>query len=343
MGPRFLTEWLDSIPMIQCDKDCAVALSKNYPVVALESSVIAQGLPAPHNRQTAFACETILREMGVVPATIAVIDGAVKVGLTADEIDRLASDTACAKLSRRDLAVAQAQGRTGGTTVAATLAVAAQAGISVFATGGIGGVHRGGEGSLDVSADLIELGRSPAAVVASGAKTILDLPRTLEVLETQGVPVVGYQTDVFPAFTCRGSGLPLTARVESPDEAAAVMRRHWELGGGGLLFANPIPRRRRAAAGRAGGLDRLEAEARSLGAAGIAGQAVTPFLLARLAEISGGRTLRANIALLKHNARVAGQIAAAYAAERLCTLRRPSPPPPPMAGRSPLSRKRARD
>ena len=298
--------------ILKLSREVDDALQGQRPIVAFESSVIAQGLPAPHNMETALACEAILREMGAIPATIAVIDGILKVGLTAAEIERLASDPGCAKLSRRDLAPALAAGTTGGTTVAATLAVAAQTGIRVFATGGIGGVHRGGEDSLDISADLAELGRCPVAVVAAGAKTILDLPRTLEVLETQSVPVVGYGTDDFPAFTCRASGLKLTARVEDPAGAAAVMRHHWALAGGGLLFANPVP--------EAEALPRAELEGwiavaeQEAAAAGVAGQAVTPFLLARLAEISGGRTLAANIALLKNNARVAGEIAVAFAA-----------------------------
>ncbi len=292
--------------------EVAAALAGGHPVVALESTAIALGLPRPRNLETARRLEQTIRAEGAVPATVALIDGRIRVGLAADELAAFASRDDVVKASRRDLAPLVAAGRPGATTVAATLAVCARAGIRVFATGGIGGVHRGGDISLDISADLAALTASPVALVSAGAKLILDLEKTLEALETHSVPVIGYGCDEFPAFYCRSSGIALDVRIDAPEEAAAVMRAHWAMGGSGVLFANPVP--------EAAALDRGEVEVwieTALGAAasaGIAGKEVTPFLLDRLAVLSGGRTVEANIALLENNARVAAQIARADAA-----------------------------
>ena len=275
--------------------DVADALAANRPVVALESTIIAHGMPYPRNLETAREVEAIIRDEGAVPATIAVLDGRIRVGLDASDLERLATAPDMAKLSRRDMAVALAQGGHGATTVAATMLCANLAGIRLFVTGGIGGVHRGGEASFDVSADLEELATTPVAVVCAGAKSILDLPKTLEYLETRGVPVIGFGTDTFPAFYCRSSGLALDHRCDTPEQAAAIIAAQAELpGAGGLVIANPIP--------KADALDRSEVDAaidRAIGEAtaqGIGGKDVTPFLLARLAEITGGRSLDANIA-----------------------------------------------
>jgi pseudouridine-5'-phosphate glycosidase len=293
--------------------EVARALDAGRPVVALESSLISHGLPRPRNLATARRLEAVAREEGAVPATVALLDGRLRVGLSDAEIEDLATAEGVAKVSRRNLAAVLAGKGRGAATVAATAAAAALAGIRVFATGGIGGVHRGGEASLDVSADLGALARSPVAVVSAGAKSILDLERTLEVLETWGVPVVGYRTDDFPAFFSHSSGLALEARVDTPEAAAELMRAHWGLGlTGGLLFANPIPK---DAAVEPEVLETWMAAALAEAAArGVSGKAVTPFLLERLNRQSGGRTLDANVALLEHNARIGARIAAAYAA-----------------------------
>jgi pseudouridine-5'-phosphate glycosidase len=293
--------------------EVAEALVGRRPVVALESTAIALGLPRPRNLETARQLEQSVRAEGATPATVALIGGRIRVGLAEDELAAFASRDDVAKASRRDLGHLLATGRAGATTVAATLAVCTLAGIRVFATGGIGAVHRGGNISLDISADLAALAVSPVALVSAGAKLILDLEKTLEVLETKSVPVIGYGCDEFPAFYCRSSGLALDARVDTPEEAAAVLRAHWTVGGGsGVLFANPVP--------EAAALDRAEVEGwietalAEADAAGVTGKAVTPFLLDRLAALSGGRTVEANIALLDNNARVAAQIARADAA-----------------------------
>jgi pseudouridine-5'-phosphate glycosidase len=287
--------------------DVASALREGRPVVALESTLIAHGLPRPLNLEVARRVEDMVRQEGAVPATIAVLRGVPTVGVSDRELEELALAEGVLKASSRDLAVATAQKRTAATTVAATMRLAHRAGIRVFATGGIGGVHRGAAETWDVSADLAEMARTPVAVVCAGAKSILDLPRTLEVLETLAVPVIGYGTEDFPAFYVRSSGLALGARVDSPSEAARFLVDHWSLGGAGLVLATPLD--------AAAALDRDDFEAalaeadRQAAAQGVRGPALTPFLLARLAEITGGRTLKANQALVLANARLAAQVA----------------------------------
>ncbi|TQV77742.1 pseudouridine-5'-phosphate glycosidase [Denitrobaculum tricleocarpae] len=301
-----MTDLLDLRP------DVADALRKGEPVVALESTIISHGMPYPTNLEVARRVEKIIREAGAVPATIGLIEGRIKVGLTAEELSLFAQAADVAKVSTRDLGLVLANGDKGATTVAATMITAALAGIRVFVTGGLGGVHRGAEQSYDVSADLTELGRQKVAVVCAGAKAILDLPKTLEVLETGGVPVIGYGTDEFPAFFSRTSGLPLAARVETAKDAARVMKSHWDLGlESGLVLANPLP--------DAAALDQEQVEAyigqalAEADAERITGKDVTPFLLRRLGELSAGRTLQANIALVENNARIGGALAVAYA------------------------------
>lgn len=284
------------------------ALNANSPVVALESALISHGLSYPQNLETARALEQAVRENGTVPATIAIIEGKIRVGLTEGELERLATEKGVRKVSRRDLPIAVARGEDGATTVAATMYVAALAGIEVVATGGIGGVHRGQ--SADISADLPELAQTRVAVVCSGAKAILDLPLTLEWLETHGVPILGYETDEFPAFYSRQSGLPVDIRVDTPEEAARIIRTKWELGlEGGVLVTVPVPEEAE--------LPREVAEhaiERALAAAeegGITGKTLTPFLLSQIVHITEGRSMAANVALLKNNAAVAARIASA--------------------------------
>jgi pseudouridylate synthase len=276
--------------------------------VALESTVISHGLPFPHNLELARAMEQEVRDAGATPATIGVVAGEPCVGMSPDEIERFAQAEGVLKLSRRDIAYAAATGRDGATTVSATMALAAMAGVQVFATGGIGGVHRGARESWDISADLTELARTPVLVVCAGAKAILDLPATLEYLETAGVPVLGLGTDELPAFYSMSSGLPV-ARVEDVAQAARVWRAHRALGGAGMLLAVPPPAEvalapEEVAAPIARALARAEA-------AGIRGQAVTPFLLAAMAEETNGESIRTNVALLRQNARVAARLALA--------------------------------
>ncbi|MEO1248520.1 MAG: pseudouridine-5'-phosphate glycosidase [Pseudomonadota bacterium] len=288
--------------------EVARALADGTPVVALESTIIAHGMPYPQNLETAKSVEAIVRAQGAVPATIAVLDGAFVVGLTDDEIERIAKSPDMPKLSRRDLPLAIARGGDGATTVAATMIGANLAGISVFATGGIGGVHRGAENSFDVSADLEELGRTPVSVVSAGAKAILDLPKTLEVLETKGVPVIGYRTDEFPAFYSSTSGLPVPLRCNEPGEIAGVLRAMRALNQtAGALIANPIPADMALEPSAIN--DVIDGALTEAEAAGIVGRDVTPFLLAKVAEKTKGESLEANIALVKHNAALAAQIA----------------------------------
>ena len=296
--------------MLQISPQISRALRQNSPLVALESTVIAHGLPFPHNVETALRLEEIVREEGALPATVGVIGGTLRVGLSSEEIERLATGRSVRKVSRRDLPLVVARQEDGATTVAATMWIAHQAGIRVFATGGIGGVHRGQP--FDVSADLPELAQTPVAVVCSGAKAILDLPLTLEWLETHGVPVLGYGADEFPAFYSRSSGLPVDGRVDTPQEAAAVFRAQRALGlPAGLLITVPVPAEAELPAevmeaAIAGALAAAEAR-------GLRGKALTPFLLAEVSRRTGGASLQANLALLENNARVAAQIAVALA------------------------------
>jgi len=299
-------------------EDVAAAITAGQPVVALESTVIAHGLPRPLNLQTARAMESAVREAGATPATVGVLHGKLVVGLSPEQIAFLSEAESVAKVSRADLAAVLVSGGPGATTVAGTMIAAEMAGIRIFATGGIGGVHRGAENSMDISADLTELGRTPVAVVCAGAKAILDLSRTLEVLETFGVPVVGYATKEFPAFYSRESGLQLAHRVDTPEEAAKVMRVQWGSGKRGvnegtrtgILFANPAPRESALPRGEIDAF--IAAALRAAETAGVRGKDVTPFLLQEVARLSGGKTLKANIALLVANATLAGQIAVAY-------------------------------
>jgi len=295
--------------------EVAAALAAGRPVVALESTIISHGMPFPQNLETALAVEAAIRARGAVPATVAVLSGVCHVGLTAEQLAQLAKlGRAAVKTSRRDLPLVLARRLTGATTVSGTMLLAHAAGIDVFVTGGVGGVHRGGESSLDVSADLLELGRTPVCVVCAGVKSILDIPRTLEVLETQGVPVAAWQSDDFPAFYTRRSGCRAPARLDSAAEAAAAVAAAQRLGLAGMLLAVPIPADAEAdgaaiEAATAQALD--EATAQS-----VVGAAITPFVLQRVAELTQGASLRANIALILHNARVGADVALALAALR---------------------------
>jgi pseudouridylate synthase len=288
------------------------ALSQGRAVVALESTIISHGMPFPDNLTTAAQVEAVVRDNGAVPATIALVDGRLRVGLDEAALQRLAQGEGVVKASRRDLPALMARGATAGTTVAATMYLAHWAGIRVFATGGIGGVHRGAEHTFDVSADLTELGRTPVAVVCAGAKSILDLAKTLEVLETNGVPVIGYGTDEFPAFFSRSSGLPVDHRVDGAAAMAAVLARHLQLGlPGGVLVVNPIAAADELAAAEID--DRITQAVADAERQGVTRKEVTPYLLARINELTDGRSLVANIALIKNNAAVGAQIAAALA------------------------------
>jgi len=292
--------------------EVAAALREGAPVVALESTIITHGMPWPQNVETARAVEAEVRAHGAVPATMAVMGGRIHVGLTGAELEALGQAKGVAKLSRADLAACVATGGTGATTVAATMICARLAGISVFATGGIGGVHRGAETSFDISADLPELAQTAVTVVAAGAKAILDLPKTLEWLETAGVPVIAYRQEAFPAFWSRDSGLKAPLRMDSAGEIAAAARMRAALGlPGGQLVANPIPPEAEIA--RAEIMPVVEQALAEAAAQGIAAKAVTPFLLQRIFELTGGRSLAANIALVLNNARLGAAIAGALA------------------------------
>jgi len=299
--------WLDVHPEV------AAALRQGRPVVALESSLIAQGLPWPHNLKAARLAEGAIRGQGVVPATIAVLNGRPTVGLSDYTLEELAQPgRPVVKVSRRDLAAAITQSRTAATTVASTMHLAWCAGIRIFATGGIGGVHPDSVAPWDVSADLQELARTPVCVVCAGAKSILDIPRTLEVLETLQVPVVGYDTDEFPAFYLRSCGIPVPARVNTAAEAASLAAIHWAIGGTGVLLAQPLPRE---VAMTPEELERaLETAERRAAAEHVRGAKLTPYLLGQLAELTNGKTLRANIALVVSNARLAARMAVELAA-----------------------------
>jgi pseudouridine-5'-phosphate glycosidase len=296
-------------PPLAFAPEVASAIAACRPLVALESTIITHGMPFPQNLETARAVEAEVRAHGAAPATIAVSSGLIRIGLAPPELEALAADAGARKLSRADLAVALAEGWTGATTVAATMICARLAGIEVFATGGIGGVHRGAETSFDISADLEELAQTRVTVVASGAKAILDLPKTLEVLETRGVPVIAFGQDTVPAFWSRDSGLPAPLRLDDPAAIARAHRMRGRLGlPGGQLVANPIPTEAEipAAAMRA----HVEAALAEAATRGIAAKDVTPFLLARIGELTAGAALAANIALVRANAALAARIAA---------------------------------
>jgi pseudouridine-5'-phosphate glycosidase len=287
-------------------QDVAGALRSGHPVVALESAVITHGLPRPQNYQLAQALEQEVRQQGATPATVGLMDGKVHVGLSTDELVRLANEDGARKISRRDFGIALARGENGGTTVAGTLIAARLSGIRVFATGGIGGVHR--NAPFDMSADLPELGRSPLVVVCAGAKSILDLPATVEVLETMGVAVIGFGTDQFPAFFSRESGLPVNVRVDHPREIAEIARQHWLLGlESALLVVQPPPADVALPSEQIEGV--IEQALDDAEQQKISGAGVTPFLLDRVNRLSGGASLQANLALLRSNASLAAQIA----------------------------------
>ncbi|SFF06166.1 pseudouridine-5'-phosphate glycosidase [Aureimonas phyllosphaerae] len=296
----------------QCSPAVQAALDAGRPVVALESTIITHGMPWPQNVEMARGVEALIRDEGAEPATIVVLDGVLRIGLSDDELMRLAQTAGAMKLSRADLAFAMATGRTGSTTVAATMIAAALAGIRTFATGGIGGVHRGAETSLDISADLDELARTQVIVICAGAKAILDLHKTFEVLETKGVPVVGFGVDELPSFWSRGSGIPAPLRLDTPEEIAAFQSAREAIGlDGGMLIANPLSPELEIDRETVG--DWIEKALRDAEAAGVRGKAVTPFLLQRIFELSGGRSLEANIELVRSNARLAARIAVASA------------------------------
>lgn len=303
-------------PYLSISPEVRAALEDRRPVVALESTIIAHGMPYPKNVETAFRVEQTVREAGAVPATCAVLRGKMAAGLSGDAIELLGKNGAAVpKASRRDLPYLLSQQRDGATTVAATMIIAHRAGIRLFATGGIGGVHRGAASTMDISADLQELARTPVAVVCAGAKSILDLGLTLEYLETFGVPVLGYRTDEFPAFYTRKSGFAVDYRLDTAGAIARLLNAKWAIGlDGGAVVTNPVP--------EAHQLDRalmdrsIEAALSDAGRQGIKGKAITPFLLARIEQLTEGRSLAANIELVCNNARLAGAIAAAMHAEQ---------------------------
>ena len=287
------------------------AMENNQPIVALESTIISHGMPYPENVVMAKKCEQIIRDSGAVPATIAIMDGKIKIGLNEADLEELGSNGKVAKVSRRDFPYIVASKKIGATTVAATMIAAELAGIKVFATGGIGGVHREGENTMDVSADLQELASTNVAVVCAGAKSILDIGRTLEYLETNGVPIVGYQTDKFPSFYSRVSEFDVDFRLDTPKEMADVMKTKWDLGlDGGLVIANPVPLESEFPYEKIEGITQqalLEAKEN-----GITGKKVTPFLLGKIKELTEGKSLETNIALVYHNAEVAAKLAVEF-------------------------------
>ena len=300
-------------PYLDVNPAVAQALAEGKPVVALESTIISHGMPYPQNVETALKVEEIIRQNGAVPATIAILGGRLKAGLSPAEIEYLGKQgQKVTKASRRDLSVLVAQGADGATTVATTMMIAHMAGIKLFATGGIGGVHRGAETTMDISADLEELGQTDVMVVCAGAKAILDLKLTLEYLETKGVPVLGYQTQELPAFYTRTSGLKVDYQVDSPEMLAKILKTQHDLGlHGGILVTNPIPEQYSMDADAINAvIDQAIAEAQEKG---IHGKETTPFLLAKVTEITGGDSLEANIQLVFNNAKLAAQTAAAYA------------------------------
>ena len=299
-------------PSLVLSDEVRDALAAGRPVVALESTIISHGMPYPQNVAMAVEVEGIIREHGAVPATVAVLGGRPRIGLSGDDLELLASHEDVAKVSVRDLALVVAREAHGATTVAATMRLAAMAGIQVFVTGGLGGVHRGAASSFDVSADLTELARTPVGVVSAGVKSILDIGLTLETLETYGVPVLVHGSDEFPSFYSRASGHPAPNRVESAAEIAAVMRAHWTLGlDGGLVVAHPIPAEDEIPADEIGVI--IDQALADLDRLGIRGKDATPYLLGRIVEITGGASLKANVALVRANARLGTAIALAYA------------------------------
>ncbi len=299
---------------LQISAGVIAALDEGRPVVALESTVITHGLPRPQNLETARLCEQAVREEGAVPATIGIIEGQIVVGLDDAQLELLALTDGVRKVSRRDFGLALARREHGATTVAGTMFAAHLAGIKVFATGGIGGVHRGD--AWDVSADLQELGRTPVAVVCAGAKSILDIPRTLEYLETMGVPVLGYQTDTFPAFYASSSGLPVDARVDTPEEVATILCAAWSTGhSGGVLIAAPPPPHLALPAEEME--HAVQNALRAAESAGVSGKALTPFLLGQISKETTGRSLLVNIGLLEQNARIAARVAIELARLRI--------------------------
>ncbi len=296
--------------MLHIAPEVAAALNEGRAIVALESTIITHGMPYPANVATARAVEAVVRAKGAVPATIVILDGKIRIGLEDPEFETLAQATNVMKLSRADLAFAVATGQTGSTTVAATMICAHLAGIAVFATGGIGGVHRGVNQTLDISADLDEFTKTPVTVVCAGAKALLDLPRTLEYLETRGVPVVCYRSDAFPAFWSRTSGLPAPLRLDSPETIARFISARKALGlDGGVIIANPALETAEIPQAQIEGL--IDQAVKEASAIGITGKSVTPYLLGRMLELTGGRSLITNTALVKNNAALAAEIALA--------------------------------
>ena len=302
------TKWMD------VSEEIREALQTGLAIVALESTIISHGMPYPQNLETAYSVENIVREEGALPATIAILGGRIKIGLSKQELEQFAQNSAPVKVSRRDLPVVLAKKQSGGTTVAATMICARLSGIAVFVTGGIGGVHRENEKTMDISADLTELAQTNVAVVCAGVKSILDIPRTLEYLETQGVPVIGYQTAEFPAFYMPSSGSLVQSRIDTPEEIARCMKIKWELGlDGGLVIGNPVHPE--------DAMDNSlieEAISKSLEEAtnkNIEGKEVTPFLLSYISQLTKGESLKSNIALVCNNARLGAKIALAYQAQ----------------------------
>ncbi|ADI27142.1 MULTISPECIES: pseudouridine-5'-phosphate glycosidase [unclassified Geobacillus] len=289
-------------------EEVAQAKAEKKPIVALESTIISHGMPYPENVQTAKAVEQIIRDRGAVPATIAILNGKIKIGLTEDELEQLGTSRDVEKVSRRDLPYVVAMKKHGATTVAGTMICAEMAGIRVFATGGIGGVHRGAEQTMDISADLQELARTNVAVVCAGAKSILDLGLTLEYLETHGVPVIGYQTDVLPAFYSRTSPFRVDYRLDSVEEIAQFLETKWKLGlNGGVVIANPVPKEDELEESYITVI--IEQALKEAEKQHITGKSVTPFLLDRVKTLTGGKSLQANIALVKNNAALAADLA----------------------------------
>jgi len=300
-----LNQYLDINPEVK------KALDAGKAVVALESTIISHGMPYPRNVETALRVEEIVRENGAVPATIAIMNGKLKVGLTRDEIESLGKSHDVIKTSRRDIPFILSQGLDGATTVASTMVIASLAKIHIFATGGIGGVHRGAQETFDISADLQELAQTDVAVICAGAKSILDIGLTLEYLETQGVPVIGFGTDELPAFYTSKSGFPVDYRIDTPEGIAQALKTKWELGlKGGAVIANPIPKEYEMDANEINNV--IASAIKEAQAKGIKGKATTPFLLSKVTEITKGSSLDANIQLVYNNAKVGAQIAVAY-------------------------------